>query len=175
MTSTPWDALAKRLDDIPKPVQELRLCPDPAVRDRYLEAKRAHEQADGYLKQLAKDVDPQAKILVQKEARDAAAELGAAKKAYDAITIVLKFTALERSVLEKLQNTHPASEEDEARGDNYAFDTFAPALISAASLDGMPVDYAARALDKWAPGDARDLWNAAWTIQHTRRTDLGKD
>ncbi|MFF1444113.1 hypothetical protein [Streptomyces sp. NPDC058295] len=174
MSSNTWDELAKRLDAVPKPVQELRLCPDPEVRDRYLTAKKDHEQADNYLKQMGKDADPEALAHVQKEAQAAAEELAAAKSAYDKVTIVLKFKALPRGELEKLQNAHPAGEQDEAKGEDYAFETFAPALISAASMNEMPVDYAAKALDQWAPGDARDLWNAAWSIQHARRTDLGK-
>jgi hypothetical protein len=174
MSSTTWDALAKQLDDIPKPVQELRLCPDPAVRDRYLEAKQAQEQAARQLEQLPTETEPEVRALWEKKAKAADTELAAAKAAYDQVTVVLRFTALERGQLEKLQNAHPAGEEDEARGDNYAFDTFAPALISAASLDKMPVDYAAKALDKWSAGDAAALWSAAWSIQHIRRTDLGK-
>ena len=73
-----------------------------------------------------------------------------------------------------LQKQHPASEEEEASGQDWSMDTFAPALIAAASLDGMPTEYARKCLDTWAPGDARDLWQAAWSIQHQKRTDLGK-
>jgi hypothetical protein len=173
-TASGWDALAKRLDNVPKPIRTLHLCEDADVRDRYLEAKQTHEQAAAYLKQFPKDSDPEALALVQKQAKDAATELAAAKKAYDQATITLRFTALERGELEKLQNAHPATEQNEADGQDYAFDTFAPALIAAASLDGMPADYAAKALDAWAPSDARALWQAAWSIQHTQRTDLGK-
>jgi hypothetical protein len=49
-----------------------------------------------------------------------------------------------------------------------------PALIAAASLDGMPEEAAARYLRTWIPSDARALWQAAWSVQHTQRTDLGK-
>lgn len=173
MTST-WDELAKQLDSIDKPVSTFKLCRDPEVRDRYLNAQQAATEADRYLKDLPKDTDADARAVLEKEARAAKTELAAARKAYDAHTITLRFTALERKQLEQLQQQHPASEQDEANGDDYAMDTFAPALIAAASLDGMPADAARRYLDTWAPGDARDLWQAAWHIQHTRRTDLGK-
>ncbi|MFG2359377.1 hypothetical protein [Streptomyces sp. NPDC048521] len=173
-TSSTWDELEKQLNTIEKPVTTLKLCRDPEVRERYLTAKQAHEQADRYLKQTPKDANPEALALLKQEAADARKELAAAQKAYDEQTITLRFTALERKALEALQKQHPASEEDEERGEEWAMDTFAPALISAASLDGMPVEAARRYLDTWAPGDARDLWQAAWTIQHTRRTDLGK-
>lgn len=173
-TTTAWDDLAKQLDSLDKPVTTLKLCRDPEVRERYLAAKQAQEQADRYLKQAPKDTDAEALALLTKEAADAKTELTAAQKAYDAQTITLRFTALERKTLEDIQKAHPASEQDEANGDDYAMDTFAPALIAAASLDGMPVEAARKYLDTWSPGDARDLWTAAWSIQHTRRTDLGK-
>lgn len=175
MTSTTsWDTLQKRLDNVKKPVSTLRLCDDADIRDRYLTAKRNAEQADSYAKALTEDTDPDARAALDKQAKDAADELTAAKKAYDAHTITLRFTALERRELEQLQSKHPASEEDEERGNDYAFDTFAPALISAASLDGMPLDYAAHCMQSWTAGDSAALWRAAWSIQHQQRTDLGK-
>lgn len=171
---TGWEALQARLDQIEKPISTFKLCQDVDVRQRYLEAKQAAEEAEEYLKRIPKDLDPDARALVDKEAKEARTELSAAKKAYDAKAIVLRFTALERKDLERLQQAHPASEQAEADGAEYDMDTFGPALVSAASLDKMPVDYARKCLDTWAPGDARDLWQAAWSIQHTKRTDLGK-
>ncbi|MEU1134475.1 hypothetical protein ABZ383_32220, partial [Streptomyces sp. NPDC005900] len=108
-------------------------------------------------------------------AKAAKAELDAAQKAFDAAAVTLRFTALERRTLMELQEKHPPSEEEEAEGEDFAMETFAPALISAASLDGMPVDYARHCLDTWSAADASGLWNAAWSIQHQQRTDLGKD
>jgi hypothetical protein len=172
-TST-WEALEARLNSVKKPVRTLKLCDDADIRDRYQEAQRSAEQTDAYLRSLGEDADPEARALVEKQAKDAKAELAAATKAYDAHTITLRFTALERQELEKLQNKHPASEEDEALGNDFAFDTFAPELISAASLDGMPADAAHRYLNTWTSADAAALWRAAWSIQHQQRTDLGK-
>jgi hypothetical protein len=176
MTSTTsnWDALEARLNNVKKPVQTFKLCDDPDVRDRYVNAKRAAEEVDAYLQQVKGQADPEALALVEKQAKDAKTELAAAKKAYDAHTVTLRFTALERQELEDLQNKHPASEQDEEKGNDFAFDTFAPALISAASMDGMPVEAASRYLNTWTSGDAAALWRAAWTVQHTQRTDLGK-
>lgn len=173
-TANTWDALAKRLDSIEKPVSTFRLCQDTDIRDRFLEAKYANEQAQGALKDLPKDADKDARAIYQREARQATAEFAEAKRAYDEHVIALRFTALERKDLEKLQKANPPSEDDEANGEEFAMDSFAPALISAASLDGMPIEAARKYLDTWAPGDARDLWNAAWSIQHQKRTDLGK-
>ncbi|MDX3527138.1 hypothetical protein P1P75_11960 [Streptomyces sp. ID05-39B] len=174
MSSTTWDALEKRLDNVKKPVQIFRLCDDTDVRARYLAAKREDEQAAAYLEGLAKDAEAEARALVEQQARKAKAEFAAAKKAYDAHTVVLRFQGLERDEIKDLMAKHPPSEEEEANGSDWDEDTFPPALIAAASLDGMPEEAAARYLKSWLPSDARDLWNAAWSVQNTRRTDLGK-
>lgn len=173
-SNTSWAKLQQRLDNVKKPVATLHLCDDPDVRDRYQQAQRAAEQAHSYLKSLTDDADLNAKALIQTQAQEADAELAAAKKAYDAHTIVLRFTALERQELEKLLAAHPPTEKEEEDGAEFAEKTFGPALISAASLDGMPPEAAERYLNEWTPSDARALWNAAWSVQHTQRTDLGK-
>lgn len=178
MTSTTsgsdWGALRKRLDNVKKPVRTFALCEDPDVRERYLKAKRAADLAGDSLANLPKTADKDARALIQKQATEADAELDQAKRAYDAVTVVLRFTGLERAALEDLQKKHPATEEDEANNWDFNFDTFAPELIAAASLDGMPAEDARHFLDTWTPADAQDLWNAAWSAQQTRRTDLGK-
>jgi hypothetical protein len=173
-SSTPWDALEKRLDNIKKPVRVFRLCDDTDVRDRYLSAKRKTEQADTYLAGLSKDAEPEVRALAERQVVQAAAELKDAKKAYDSHTITLRFQGLERKKIERLLAAHPPTEQDEENGAEFAEATFAPALISAASLDGMTEEAAARYLETWIPSDARALWNAAWSVQHTQRTDLGK-
>jgi hypothetical protein len=174
-TTTAWEQIAQQLDQIQKPVGTFTLCRDPDVRDRYLAAKQADEQARQQLGTLpAKGGDREVRALLTKEAADAAAELATAKQEYDAQTIVLRFTALDRKDLEALQRAHPATEEDEADGQEFAMATFAPALIAAASLDGMPVEAARRYMETWSTSDAMDLWRAAWFIQHQKRTDLGK-
>lgn len=173
-TANGWDSLAKRLEGVKKPVRTFQLCDDPDIRDRYREAQQEAEKAAAALADFPKDQDPEALAFYQAAVTGAKTELAAAKKAYDAHTITLRFTALEQQELEALQKQHPASEEDEEQGTDFAFDTFAPALISAASLDGMPVEAAGRYLKTWTVTDARDLWNAAWSIQHVKRTDLGK-
>jgi len=169
-----WDALKKRLDKVKKPVSAFHLCEDPDIRDRYQAAKKAADRTAAYLKSLPDDTGADARALAQKRAMEAASELAAVDPEYQAATITLRFTALERAALEALQNAHPASEEEEAAGTAFAYDTFAPALISAASLDGMPVEDAAHFLNTWTAADAQALFNAAWSVQHTQRTDLGK-
>ena len=173
-TANGWAALEKRLNDLPKPTRTLALCADADVRDRYQAAKQAHNRAQEYLKSLGTDADKDARALVEKQAKDAETELAAAQADYDANTVTLTFQALERSRLQDLLDNHPPTEEDEEKGSDFHFDTFAPELIAAASLDGMPAEYAASALKTWSLTDSDDLWAAAWSAQRRKRTDLGK-
>jgi hypothetical protein len=169
-----WDALKKRLDSIQLPTASFTICEDPDVRQRLHRATNADQQARDQLATLTDDTDPQVKAMLAKAAADAATELTEAKKAFDKGSVTLRFTALPRVELEALQKKHPPTEEDEADGQDYAMATFAPALISAASLDRMPLEDAQNFLDTWSAADAAALWRAAWTIQHQQRTDLGK-
>ncbi|MET8571784.1 hypothetical protein [Streptomyces sp. NPDC004783] len=174
MTSTAWDAIQKQLDSMPKPTQTLRLCSDPDVRDRYQAAKQAATRAEEYEKSLGKDVGKDALALVKKQTKDAQTALAAAQAEYDEHTVTLTFQALERGQLEDLIAAHPALEEEEEQGAEYHVDTFAPALIAAASVDGMPLEYAQQAMQTWPLDDWKSLWGAAWSVQQRRRSDLGK-
>lgn len=177
MTSTTpnaWAAKAKRLDALKRPTQTLTICEDPTVRERLKEATAAARQAADLLAALPDSADGGERAVYEARAKQAQKDLTAAQKAFDAASVTLTFTALERTALEELQAKHPASEEQEADGDDFAMDTFAPALVSAASVDGMPVDAARQYLNTWSAADARALFQAAWSIQHQRRTDLGK-
>jgi hypothetical protein len=168
-----WAAKQKRLDSLKPAVAAFTICDDPDLRQRLADAKASAEDAETLLRNLTAEDEP-SRPLAEQRAERARAELAAAQQAFDKRAVALRFTAIPRKDLEDLQSKHPASEQEEADGADFAMDTFAPALISAASLDGMPVDYARHCLDTWSAADARDLWNAAWGIQHTRRTDLGK-
>ncbi|WP_446458660.1 hypothetical protein [Streptomyces rochei] len=176
MTSTAWETIQKRLDGMPKPTQVLRLCADPDVRDRYQTAKQAAQRAEDYLKSLGKDADKDALAVVRKQTRQAQDELKAASEAYEATTVTLTFRALERGELRDLIAEHPPTEEDEEQDGaaEFHFDTFAPALIAAASTDGMPLEYAQDAMQTWALDDWKALWGAAWSVQQRKRSDLGK-
>lgn len=176
-SSTAWDAIQKQLDSMPKPTQPLRLCSDPEIRDRYQQAKQTAQRAQDYLNSLGKDADKDALTLVRKQVKEAQDALAKAQADYDAHTVTLTFQALERDQFKELIKEHPPTEEDEAQDSNadFHFDTFAPALISAASLDGMPLEYAQHAMKTWALDDWTSLWGAAWLVQQRKRTDLGKD
>ncbi|MFJ6069047.1 hypothetical protein ACIQHU_39160 [Streptomyces tendae] len=175
MTSTnAWAAIQEQLDSMPKPTQVLRLCADPDVRDRYQTAKQAAARAEDYKKSLPKDADKEATAHVREQAREAQAELTAATEAYEKATVTLTFQALERGQLEALIKAHPPLEEEEENGAEYHVDTFAPALIAAASTDGMPPEYAQHAMQTWPLDDWKALWGAAWSVQQRKRSDLGK-
>lgn len=174
MTSTAWDAIQKRLDAMPKPTQTLRLCADPDVRDRYRTARQAAARAEDYEKSLPKDLDKDTLALAKKQTRETQAELKTATEAYEAATVTLTFHALERGRLEALINEHPPLEDEEHNAE-FHVDTFAPALIAAASADGMPIEYAQQAMQAWPLDDWKALWGAAWSVQQRKRSDLGKD
>lgn len=175
MTSTTaWETLRKRLDGIKLPTATFTICEDPDLRTNLLRAKAAHQQATDRLNSAGEDTDPEVKALYQKAADTTKADLDGAQKAFDKASVTLRFTALPRKDLEALQKQHPPTEQDEADGEEFAMVSFAPALISAASADGMPAEYAQHCLDTWSTADAQALWRAAWGIQHQQRTDLGK-
>lgn len=168
-----WAATAKRLNALKPAVARFTICDDPDLTARLAAAKTEAADADATLKGLG-PADEAARPMFTLRAEEAAKELDAAQQAFDKAAIVLRFKALPRQELEALQNAHPASEKEEEAGEEYAMEAFAPALISAASVDGMPADYARQCLDTWSAADAQALWRAAWGIQHTTRTDLGK-
>ncbi|GAA0501549.1 hypothetical protein [Streptomyces olivaceiscleroticus] len=178
MTSTnspdaQWAKLAKRLDTIKPAIGTFTFCADQDLRLRLAQAKADAADADAAYKTLSA-ADEATQQMYKLRAEAAQTELAEAQKAFDKVAIVLRFKALPRPELEALQNAHPAGEEQEAKGEDYEMDTFAPALISAASMDGMPVEYARHALDTWGAAEAQQLWQAAWGIQQRTRTDLGK-
>jgi hypothetical protein len=172
-STTTWDAMQRRLDALKRPTAAFTICEDLEAKQRLARAKSSADEAEQALA-AATGADDADRTALEAQAKDAKAELATAQKAFDKASITLRFTALERKELAALQAAHPPTEEDEAEGDDFHSDTFAPALISAASLDGMPLDYARHCLDSWSASDARGLWNAAWQIQFQQRTDLGK-
>ncbi|MFH9425971.1 hypothetical protein [Streptomyces sp. NPDC017529] len=172
-TATNWDRLAKRLDTLTPATTTFTICDDADLRQRLAHAKAAVADAEGTLASLQTADEPN-RPMFHKRAEDARDALAAVQAEFDQKAIRLRFKALARQELEALQNAHPASEKEEDAGEDYEMETFAPALISAASADGMPVEYAKHLLDTWSAADARALWHAAWSIQHQSRTDLGK-
>jgi hypothetical protein len=171
--TSPWDDIQKRLDTLEPAVSKFTICDDPALRTRLAGAKADLADAEEALRSITMDDEPSRTLFTQR-VETARTEREQAQAAFAERAVTLTFRALERKALEALQAKHPAGEEDEDKGDDFAMDTFAPALIAAASVEGMPVDYARKCLDTWSAADAQDLWRAAWGVQHQKRTDLGK-
>ncbi|MFE1949927.1 hypothetical protein ACFW9D_05595 [Streptomyces sp. NPDC059524] len=168
-----WDALKKRLDGLQRPTTTFTICQDPEARQRLYEAKAGLRAAETTLAGVPDD-DEAGQAVAQTRVEVATMERDAAQKAFDKVAIVLTFEALERKRFEDLLKAHPPEELDEADGADFAMESFGPALIEAASKDGIPADYARHLLDTWSPADAQALFTAAWSVQHTERADLGK-
>ncbi|QBJ94421.1 hypothetical protein D0Z67_29055 (plasmid) [Streptomyces seoulensis] len=143
------------------------VCDDQSVRDRYLRAQRDYDLAAQYAKANPKDTEAASDLTRATEARDDA------KQAYDEVSIPIRFRALPRQALEALYEQHAPSETDTEDGKRWA-DSFPAALIAAACVDGMTETEAQELLNSWSLAEADAMFNAAYGVQNTTRTDLGK-
>lgn len=175
MTSTPapsWDDLQRKLDGLKPATATFTICDDPDLRTRLGQAKTELAAAESRLKALTDDGDETA--LAESRLERARTELADAQAAYDTRAVTLRFKAIPREELAALERAHPANEEEEANGEEFHMDDFGPAVISAASLDGMPLESAQTFMRTWSASDFQALWSAAYGIQYQKRTDLGK-
>ena len=176
MTSTSpapaWDELQRKLDGLKPAVATFTICDDDKLRVRLGQAKAELADAEARLK--AQDDETADTAAAERRVERARTELAAAQAAYDERAVTLRFRAIPRRQLAALEREHPANEEEEANGEEFHMDDFAPAVIAAASMDGMPLEYAATCMSEWSAADSRDLWSAAYSIQHRNRSDLGK-
>jgi hypothetical protein len=143
------------------------ICDDQDIRVRHQRAQRALELAQDYAKTHPDDTEATTDLNAAQAAYDDA------KSAYDQAAITLRFRALPRTVLEGLYKQHQASEAESDEGKQWA-ETFPAALIAAASVDGMSETDARELLTSWSLAEADAMFNAAYSVQHTSRTDLGK-
>jgi hypothetical protein len=162
-----WAAKMERLRSRQLAETVFVICDDQEVRTRYQRAQRAVDLAQAYAKDHPDE--PDASSDLEKAAR----ERDEAKTAYDQVAIPLRFRALPRAALEALYKQHQASETDADEGKQWA-DSFYPALIAAASVDGMSEDDARELLSTWSLAEANAMFNAAYSVQDTTRADLGK-
>lgn len=162
-----WASTLERLRSRQRPTAPLRICDDQAVKETLalaqFEQRTAQRQLDG-------DTSPEAK----KALKSAEAAVAKAQAAVDDATILLTFRALERTDLDALKKEHPATEEQAEDGYEFNVDTFGPALVAAANIDGMTEDQAREFLETWADAEAGALFQAAWGVQLESRLDLGK-
>lgn len=162
-----WAAKMEKLRNRGLVEDDFVICDDPQVRDRYLRAKRALELAQTYARNSPDDPEAQAEL------DRATAEHDAAKAPYDEAAIRIRFRALPRQSLEQLYKQHKPSEAEAEDGATWSA-SFPPALIAAASVDGMTEQDAQELLDTWSLAEANAMFNAAHGLQHTVRADLGK-
>jgi hypothetical protein len=162
-----WTAKMERLRSRQLAETVFVICDDQDVRSRHQRAQRAFDLAQAYAKDHPDEQDAQADLT------KAGVERDEAKAAYDQVSISLRFRALPRAALEALYKQHQASETEADEGKQWA-DTFPPALIAAASVDGMSEDDARELLSTWSLAEANAMFNAAYSVQDTTRADLGK-
>ena len=169
-----WAKTMARLDKRKPATATLTICDEPEAKQGLADAKAEHRAAQAAQEAANADEDTEAYEFTTRRVDRAKAAVDTAQSAFDKVAIRLTFQAIPRKELEALEAEHPPTEQEESDGASWHMDTFAPALISAASTDGMPADYARHCLDSWSAADAQALWTAAWGIQRTSRTDLGK-
>ncbi|MFJ5294546.1 hypothetical protein [Streptomyces sp. NPDC088348] len=162
-----WAATRERLQARNRPVSVLTICDDDAVKRRLAQARYSLEAVK--LQATTDDTTTESAAVTTAEA-----ELAAAKDAFDAAAIVLRFMALPRPAFEELKRAHPPTEEQAEEGMSFNPEALGPDLISAASMDGMTPQDAAGYLTTWADGEANQLFSAAWDVQSHTRLDLGK-
>jgi hypothetical protein len=164
-----WAAKMAKLRARQQPTYTLRICDDDTAKTRHARAERALLLAQDAVN-LAPD-DPKATRVLE----NAQQALTEAQAAVDAATLMtLQFRGLPRPDYVALVKKHPPTEEQAEEGSDWNPDTFPPALIAAASMDGITEDDAAELMRTWANREAIALFQAAQAPQDTDRTDLGK-
>lgn len=163
-----WTATRERLRNRQRPILTMTICDDTDVKARYDSAVYTERRARAAAELEPDDID------LAKALKAAESELAAAREAFDAVAIVLRFQALPRADFEALKKEHPASEEQTEDGLAFNIDTFGPALVAASSLDGISEEEATEYLETWAAGEADQLFSTAWNVQGETRADLGK-
>lgn len=164
-----WAAKMERLRARTAPTATLRICDDEAAkaelaRTELLQRRTADEV----------DLEPDDPDVKRRAANAAAAVERAQQRVEDATLVVLHFRGLPRPNFLALMKEHPPTEQQAEDGHEWNEDTFGPALISAASVDGMSVQDAGELLTTWATQEANNLFQAAYQPQLANRTDLGK-
>ena len=163
-----WASTLERLRNRNRPTVKLTICDNQAAKDALATAQYNERR----IKATA-EADP-GSAEAKKAIRAAEAEVKKAQAAVDKDSIVLTFRALERTAFDDLKKAHPATEEQAEDGYDWNLDTFGPALVAAASVDGITVEDAAMFLETWSDAEAAALFQAAWDVQHESRMDLGK-
>lgn len=102
------------------------------------------------------------------------ARVAQCEQALEDATVRLTFRALPRPGYERLLAEHPPTDEERSEGRGYYVETFAPALISACSVDGMSVEEATELLETWNQAEAAGLFQAALVVNQAARFRLDR-
>lgn len=163
-----WAKTRERLLARTRPVLKLTICDDDDAK-RAVNAARFVEQQT----KVAAENSPEGEA-AQAAHREAVATVEDAQAALEAVSIQLRFQALDRKTYKALLAAHPPTEEQAEEGYDFNLDTLGPVLIAAASLDGITEEDAQTFLDDWATAEATKLLDTAFGVQREERMDLGK-
>ncbi|MFI9194145.1 hypothetical protein ACIG0A_33205 [Streptomyces californicus] len=163
-----WTAIRERLMARARPVLKLTICDDEEAKRAVHAARVAEQQAKTEAERSPKDTAAQAAH------QAAAAALNDAQAAFDAVSIPLRFQALDRKTYKALVAAHRPTEEQAEDGYEFNVDTLGPILIAASSLDGITEEDAQAYLEDWGTSEAQALLNTAYAVQREERMDLGK-
>jgi hypothetical protein len=158
----------ERLRALTRPILKLTICDDDDAKRAVNTARYVEQQA---LNAAQRDPEDEA---AQAAHRAATTALADAQAALDAVSIPLRFQALDRRTYRALIDAHKPTEEQAEEGYDFNLDTLGPVLIAASSLDGITEDDAQTYLDTWATAEAQKLLDTAFGVQRTERMDLGK-
>ncbi|MFJ2780292.1 hypothetical protein [Kitasatospora sp. NPDC087315] len=165
-----WTATLERLRNRKLATTPLRLWDDIGLKQAF---NGIQERAAKAALMAAANPDSESHRIV---ADTAAAELANATVGADKVSTVLTFRALPGETFTDLVKAHPPTPEqaDQAPNSEWNAETFPPALIAAANVDGITEDQAIEFLATWGHADRLALFDAALTPQTERRADLGK-
>jgi hypothetical protein len=96
-----------------------------------------------------------------------------AETALAAATVELTFRGMPRDAYEQLIAECPPGEDQAAEGQTYDPELFAPALVSACSVDAMPVEDARELLTSLSQLEAGVLFETCIGLNETARMDYG--
>ncbi|MFJ5886878.1 hypothetical protein [Streptomyces californicus] len=163
-----WAATRERLMARARPVLKLTICDDDEAKQAVNNARHVEQQA-----KIEADRNPDDEA-AQAAHRAAVTALDDAQAVLAAVSIPLRFQALDRKTYKALLAAHRPTEDQAEDGYEFNVDTLGPILIAASSLDGITEDDAQTYLDTWATSEAQALLNTAFAVQREERMDLGK-
>lgn len=106
------------------------------------------------------------------DAKRASKRLSAAQEAADEAQVRITLRGLPRAAYEELMAAHPPTDEQKEDGQVYNPDTFAPALISTCSVDGMPLEDAKELLRLLSQPETGLLFTTAIAVCTVARVEI---